>query len=498
MQRSSCSPPVRVVHCRAIALRRSMRRRQRNGSKRARSIHQRSGNTCRRTAIRHKSWPVERWGLTELTLLAFHDHPDLEVARAQAKAARAEGAAATQRPPLAITPRVEHHSLRTAEQSSPWSLGFEIQIPLSVASTGEAIRNRYDALARAADLRIGAAAWDVRARVRVPVARRLRQRLGSRASAERSARAGSDAELCSSSAWKPARSPRSKSIARASLRPTRAAACRSRASAGARDLAALAEALSLPLPLVRSMQLDYAELQRTAPALQDLEMRRAALLNRLDIRGKLLEYAATEADVRLEIARQYPTIAISPGFLWDQGDSIWSLAATLIPAVAGNRPAIAAAQARREVEASQFRALQDKVIVQAQGAEAAYESLAQALAQAEQMNALHLNRVQQVERQLRSRRCGSRGVDGSAAGDAHCAARRVRAAHRSAARARRLGRCVADSARPAARCRSLRGQRRTPPPASHTNEDSRQCRHHFGDGSLDRCSAVGGDLLRAR
>jgi len=104
--------------------------------------------------------------------------------------------------------------------------------------------------------------------------------------------------------------------------------------------------------------------------------------------------------LRLEIARQYPTIAISPGFLWDQSDSIWSLAATLIPAVVGNRPAIAAAQARREVEASQFRALQDKVIVQAQGAEAAYESLAQALAQAEQVNTLHLNRVQQVERRF--------------------------------------------------------------------------------------------------
>ena len=344
-------------------------------------------------------WPVERWGITELTLLAFYDHPDLEVARAQAKAARAEGAAATQRPPLAITPRVEHHSLRTAEQSSPWSLGFEIQIPLSVASTGEAIRNRYDALARAADLRIGAAAWDVRARVRSRLLdvyanalesellqNEMREREGMVSLLEQRLDAGAISSVEVNNARLAAADARSR------LQVTR--------SAGARDLAALAEALSLPLPLVRSMQLDYAELQRTAPALQDLEMRRAALLNRLDIRGKLLEYAATEADVRLEIARQYPTIAISPGFLWDQSDSIWSLAATLIPAVAGNRPAIAAAQARREVEASQFRALQDKVIVQAQGAEAAYESLAQALAQAEQVNTLHLNRVQQVERRF--------------------------------------------------------------------------------------------------
>jgi outer membrane protein TolC len=169
---------------------------------------------------------------------------------------------------------------------------------------------------------------------------------------------------------------------------------------GERALGALAEALALPLATVRSMQLDYAELQRPAAPLQGAETRRAALLNRLDIRGKLLEYAAAEAEVRLEIARQYPRISITPGFLWDQGDNIWSLAATLVPAVLGNRPAIAAAQARREVEASQFQALQGRVIAQAQGADAAYASLAQALAQAEQISALQAARVQQVERQF--------------------------------------------------------------------------------------------------
>src|SRR5262249_23060740 len=145
---------------------------------------------------------------------------------------------------------------------------------------------------------------------------------------------------------------------------------------------------------------DYGELQRPAPVPQNAETQRAALLNRLDIRSKLLEYAAAEAEIKLEIARQYPSISITPGFLWDQGDNIWSLAATLVPAVLGNRPAIAAAQARRAVEASQFRALQDRVIAQAQGAEASYASLAQALAQNEQAGGLQAAHAQQVERQF--------------------------------------------------------------------------------------------------
>ncbi len=51
-------------------------------------------------------WPVQRWGLADLTLLAFYYQPNLELARAQAAAARAQVAAATQRPPIAIKPVV--------------------------------------------------------------------------------------------------------------------------------------------------------------------------------------------------------------------------------------------------------------------------------------------------------------------------------------------------------------------------------------------------------
>jgi outer membrane protein, heavy metal efflux system len=344
-------------------------------------------------------WPLERWGLTELTLAAFYDHPDIEVARAQAKALRAEGTAAVQRMPLGITPRVEHHSLRTEDQSSPWSLGFEVQIPLSFASTGEAIRNRYEALAQAAELKVGATAWEIRSRVRAGLldvyanraeaellANEVRERETLFALLEQRMHAGaiSAAEL-SSAQLAMADAKGRLQIARAGTE---------------RNLATLAEALSLPLSAARSMRLDYDELQRLAPVPQNAETQRAALLNRVDIRGKLLEYAAAEAAVQLEIARQYPTISISPGFLWDQGDNVWSLAATLIPAVLGNRPAISAAQARRAVEAAQFRALQDRVIAQAQGAEAAYASLAQALAQSEQAGKLAAARVQQIERQF--------------------------------------------------------------------------------------------------
>jgi outer membrane protein TolC len=101
-------------------------------------------------------------------------------------------------------------------------------------------------------------------------------------------------------------------------------------------------------------------------------VQRTALLNRLDVRAKLYDYAAADAGVKLEVARQYPSVTLSPGYLWDQGDNIWSLVATVLVPMAGNKPAIQAAQARREAAARDFVALQGKVISEADAARARY------------------------------------------------------------------------------------------------------------------------------
>src|SRR6185295_19228051 len=104
-------------------------------------------------------WPVQRWGLPELTLLAFYYQPGLELARSEAKAAHAEGASANQRWPIGFTPRVEHHSREPPDSSSPWSLGFALEIPLSGTTRRQAIAERYGYLEAAAELKVGSVAW---------------------------------------------------------------------------------------------------------------------------------------------------------------------------------------------------------------------------------------------------------------------------------------------------------------------------------------------------
>ena len=104
-------------------------------------------------------WPVREWGLDQLTLLAFFYRPELEVARAQARAARAEVDVASQRSPLGISPRIEHHSAREGPSDTPWSLGFELEIPLTGQSQRAALIERAEAQAQAAELQVGGRAW---------------------------------------------------------------------------------------------------------------------------------------------------------------------------------------------------------------------------------------------------------------------------------------------------------------------------------------------------
>ncbi|MEO8628719.1 MAG: TolC family protein [Betaproteobacteria bacterium] len=327
-----------------------------------------------------REWPLRSWDLAALTLVAFYYHPDLEVARAQARAARADTAVATQHPPLGVQPALEHHTARTEQSSSPWSAGFEIDIPIGGGSSGKAIREQYDALAEAAALRVGSVAWEVRSRLR---SRYLDYYASLRDSVLLDAEVQDRAalvRLLQRRLEAGAISSTEASVAQLGLADAQNRQ-RVAQSSRERDLAALAQALAVPLRAVRALSLDFSAFDQIAPAPSDTQAQRAALLNRLDVRTKLQEYAAAEADVKLQIARQYPSITLKPSYLWDQGDNVWSLAVGLILApTRGNAPAIDAAQARRDVAASEFRRLQSNTIALAEGALAVFAKRAEGLA----------------------------------------------------------------------------------------------------------------------
>jgi outer membrane protein, heavy metal efflux system len=111
-----------------------------------------------------------------------------------------------------------------------------------------------------------------------------------------------------------------------------------------------------------------------------------ALRARPDVGAAVAAYAVAEGDVRLEVARQYPDLAIGPGILWDEGVPGWIINVGLPDLFVGrNRGPIAEAEARRTTQAARVRVLQDSVIAGVDGAVALCRAVGSEMATADSL-----------------------------------------------------------------------------------------------------------------
>lgn len=137
-------------------------------------------------------------------------------------------------------------------------------------------------------------------------------------------------------------------------------------------LASMAYQMGLSIEALRGQTLVLADLE-TPPA-SDLIARliqEEALLNRFEVRRALLDYAAAELSLELEVAKQFPDLEIGPGYRWNQGDGVWTLGFSVpLPVFDRNQGPIAEAQARRTESAARFLVLQTQVIAEAESAHA--------------------------------------------------------------------------------------------------------------------------------
>jgi cobalt-zinc-cadmium efflux system outer membrane protein len=331
------------------------------------------------------SFPLQTWGLRELTLAAFHYHPQLAVARAQWHAAQAQQISAGQKPNPTLSSVLEHHS-DTAGGISPWALGLGIEIPIETGGKRQARIDQAVHLTEAARLSIGQQAWEIRSQVQAALTEyraagckldllnreiELQTAIANMLQKRLAAGLISDIDLATSR------------LQLQKLQNTHATD-----SARLSELRAqLATAVGVPASALANIYLDEAlPAAQSFDRLPGAEVQRAALLNRLDIRSALARYDAAESRLRLEIARQQPDIVLSPGYMFDQGDNIWSLGFSLLLNLAHkNEGPIAEAEAERELQARQFEALQARVINEQGLALAQYESRLAELEKAESM-----------------------------------------------------------------------------------------------------------------
>ncbi|MGD2141282.1 MAG: TolC family protein [Burkholderiales bacterium] len=299
-------------------------------------------------------WPPQYWRLGTLTLLGLYFNPQVDVARAQAAASQAALATAARRSPLSVELAAEHHSREVDD--TPWTLGLAIGLPVGGASRREARVQQATFVADAAQIEIANSMWRVRGSIRDAVidllastrrARLLEQRLSTHRDLVQLLQRRVDAGMASARELGRERTTMANVAAQLALEAT----------AQASAWGALARALGLPLQTTRSLAIAEDALEQPDTVADAALARGNALRNRLDVYLRLLEFGAADAELRLAVAKQYPVVRVSPGFLWDQGDQIWSLGSLLVPP-ASAKEAVREAEARREVAAKQFSALQ--------------------------------------------------------------------------------------------------------------------------------------------
>lgn len=346
--------------------------------------------------------PLQRWGVDELTFCALFFHPSLEVARAQWRAVAATQQATTQKPNPTLNTHLAHSS-NANDDISPYMLGLSIDIPIETAGKRDIRIENASHLSQVAKLGLAQTAWQLRSQVAQSfneyqfnqqqttlLSKELEYRqqlldiyqkrlqLGEASNIELSTAAlqfqTNSAELNASQ--------QSLLVARSKL----------------------ASNLGLPLSQVNAMPLLQDSSNTPLDDLIHLQQKDAdttALLNRLDIRIALEQYAVAETKLKLEIAKQYPDITISPGYAYEFGNNIWSLGLSgLLTLLNKNKLAINAATQLREVEAAQFEALQSKVMSEASMANARLNQAEQIFLQQKKQHSQQQQYTQQMERRL--------------------------------------------------------------------------------------------------
>ena len=342
------------------------------------------------------NWPAASWDFDMLTLAAFYYHPSLDVARGRWAVAEAVKITAGGRPnpTLNVTPGYNTTTLTP----SPWiPLGF-LDIPVETAGKRGYRIAQAVGLSESARLNIASVAWQARSGVRRSLVALhaaqgaevlLREQQGLQAEnlglLERQHEAGAV------SAFEVSQAGIAADNARLGLRDAE------RQSAEAR--LQLAEAIGVPASALAGVKFSFEGWGQLAGEASVTDARRQALLNRSDILSGLADYAAIEAGLQLEIAKQYPDVHLQPGYQFDQGDSKWSLGITVeLPVLNQNQGPIAEAKARRTEAAARFNALQAGVLFEIDRAVAGYHAALQKRADADEL----LARSQKQEQRSRA------------------------------------------------------------------------------------------------
>jgi cobalt-zinc-cadmium efflux system outer membrane protein len=308
------------------------------------------------------AWPPASWDLKALTLAALYYHPDMDIARAQWGIAQAGRITAGELLNPAASVLVGYNSTTPVSEITPWIPEAALEIPIETFGKRGYRISEARHLSEAARLNILSSAWQVRSRLRQAFidlygAREAELILKLQLTIQEESLKILEAQLAVGEA-----SVYNVTQARIALDNSRLSALEA-SSQSAQALVKLAGAIGIPVRSLAGTVFSFEGLLDIRADIPSGEIRRRALLNRADILGALSEYEASQAALRLEIAKQYPDISLGPDWQLDQTDNKWTLGLSLVlPLLSRNKGPIAEAEARRAESAARFLALQAGII----------------------------------------------------------------------------------------------------------------------------------------
>lgn len=323
--------------------------------------------------------PIKKWRLDTLIYTAHFFHPDLTVARAELNAATLTESNAQRRPLPTINAGISRSDQANGD-INPFAYNFSIDLPINTANK-QAIRiNHFTHLSNIAKLNIAQAAWQIRQNVanafillheHALTAELLNDELNAHQKVvkliEKRMAYGEASNIELSNAKHQLANSKTALIThQQQLLPLKAQ---------------LAKALGLPLKSVYTMKFDFNGLATPFDKTSSLKApdivtaQEKALLNRIDIRLALEAYAIAENALKLEIAKQYPDIILSPGYSYEFGDKVWSLGfSSLMALIEKNKANIALAEQLRTVEKAKFDQLQANIMAEVNARSIEFES----------------------------------------------------------------------------------------------------------------------------
>lgn len=342
----------------------------------------------------HGQTEGEEWDLSRLTLAGLYFSPALDVARAQLREAEAEvrSAEARPNPTLSFAPTY----VREAPAGmTPWILGYALDVSIETAGKRTYRTREASHRVEVARLRVAEDAWVVRSAVR----RALIELHAAEAAVElwraQKPLLADSARLVDSQVSAGEVSPLLASQARIAVNRAELARRESERTLIAARIQ-LAQVIGIPAAAMTDVRLSFRGLSEAPEQWGDVEAKTWAAQNRSDLLAELSAYAATEAALEKEVARQYPDLSLKPGYDLDQGTGKWALGLGFtLPVFHQNQGPIAVATARREVAAARFVAMQNRVLAEVDRASVDYSS---ALGDLETVKALR----ESLERQTKT------------------------------------------------------------------------------------------------